>query len=114
MCSKKLFYNARACTAIQCNDLNMPTFENGMVTYAEDNAAPFDLDTIATYECHDGFFLNGEAERHCTVGEGRSSGLGMWNGVAPTCVRKLINQRPCRGRRVVVVCWFVYSFVCDI
>ena len=89
MCNKKLFYNARACTAIQCNDLNTPTFENGRIMYAEDNAAPFDLDTLATYECHDGFFLNGEAERHCTVGEGRSSGIGTWDGIAPTCDRKL-------------------------
>ncbi len=68
----------------------MPIIENGMITYTNNTAAPFNLDTIATYECHDGFFLSRDAERRCTVGEGRSSGVGTWDGIAPICARKLI------------------------
>ncbi len=66
----------------------MPEILNGSISYAVDIEDPFDLGTIATYMCDDGFILVGDEERNCTVGVAGSA-VGRWTGTQPTCVRKL-------------------------
>ena len=43
-------------TAIQCDPL--PPIENGFNVYNPDNVPPYDLGTVATYDCNAGFFLD--------------------------------------------------------
>ena len=54
-----------------------------MITYADDMAPNYELGTIATYECDDGFFLEGEDQRNCTAGDG-SSAIGVFTGEEPS------------------------------
>ena len=72
--------------AVQCPEL--PSIPNGLIEYVEDDGAPFDLGTMATYMCNDGFFLDGDDERSCTTREVGTS-IVMWTGQEPQCVRKL-------------------------
>ena len=44
---------------------------------------------MATYMCNDSFYLNGDDNRNCTIGEAGTS-IGMWTGQEPQCVRKLV------------------------
>ena len=71
--------------AIECEPL--PGFANGMITYAEDVIPNYELGTVATYECNDGFYLMGSDQRNCIAGDGTSA-VGVFDGEAPTCVRK--------------------------
>ncbi len=79
-------YEPISCTAIHCGELS--TIENGRtIRYSGDATAPYDLDTIATYMCNDGYVLERVVERRCTAGVGGSS-TGVWTGRDPTCARK--------------------------
>ncbi len=71
--------------AIQCGELS--TLENGRTIYSGDATAPYDLDTIATYMCNDGYVLERVVERRCTAGVGGSR-TGVWTGRDPTCTRR--------------------------
>ncbi len=75
-------------TAIVCNELS--AIENGMISYSPDSEGPeYDLGTMATYSCNDGFVLVGPIEvRICEdVGTGA---LGEFNDEAPTCEREFV------------------------
>lgn len=68
-------------TAITCG--NLPALTNGVITYATDTTALFDIQTTATYSCNFGFRLSGgNAVRICV---GSMGGPGVWNGTAPVC-----------------------------
>ncbi len=71
---------------VQCPEL--PPILNGSIKYVEDDNAPFDLGTMATYMCNDGFFLDRGDERNCTTGEA-GTGVWVWTGQEPQCVCKL-------------------------
>ncbi|XP_064386632.1 sushi, von Willebrand factor type A, EGF and pentraxin domain-containing protein 1-like [Halichondria panicea] len=64
--------------AVQCPEL--PSILNGSIEYVGDA-----LSTMATYMCNDSFYLNGDNNRNCTIGEARTS-IGMWTGQEPQCV----------------------------
>ena len=50
-----------------------------MISYAPDSEGPeYNLDTIATYSCDDGFMLIGSPERTC-------ESSGNFSGVDPMC-----------------------------
>ena len=67
--------------AIKCEELT--PLNNGAIQYSVDtDQAPYSFSTIATYHCHEGFYLSGEVERTCGNGEGT---VGHWNGTASTC-----------------------------
>ena len=69
--------------AIVCSEL--PALENGMISYGPDSEGPeYDLSTVATYTCNEGFALvGGDRMRTCVdVSNGPS---GEFNGTAPTC-----------------------------
>ena len=58
--------------------------------YSPDNTSPFDLGTIATYVCDDGFYLDlsvGSETRTC-IEDGNGDRVGVFDGEAPSCVRK--------------------------
>ena len=74
-----------------CNEL--PVIENGMISYAPDSEGPvYDLDTIGTYSCDDGFALVGpNVTRICEdVGMGTS---GEFSDEAPICERELFGVK---------------------
>ena len=60
---------------------------NGAVTYATDTMANFELGTVATHSCDNGFSLQGPVVRTCMDDDGMDT-VGVWNGTAPTCARK--------------------------
>ena len=76
-------------TAIECLPLDPIT--NGAITYAPDIAFNYDLDTVATYECDAGFFLDlslgGSMTRTCVDDEDNDA-EGVFNRQAPRCICK--------------------------
>ena len=61
--------------------------QNGSITYTANATADFDVGTVATYSCDQGYALNVEnPSRVCTELVG--SGTAIWNGFTPTCLRK--------------------------
>ena len=69
-----------------CPTLLDPT--NGIVSFsmmANDNNS-YQLDTIATHECNDGFDLVGNSTRTCVDGD--ASGTAVWSRMEPTCESK--------------------------
>ena len=79
-------------TAIECEPLS--AIANGVITYAADTTPNYELGTEATYSCNDGFFLEvsiGVRVRTCED-DGDGDALGVFNGQAPSCVRKLSPQ----------------------
>ena len=69
-----------------CNELE--AIANGIISYAPDNqGSEYNLETVATYSCNDGFVLVGPNEtRNCVEVET----FGEFNGVAPICERKFV------------------------
>ena len=69
----------------------LPDVAYGSITYTykstEDMTPNYEIGTIAAYTCAYGFYLEGGEERNCTAGNG-TSGIGVFDGEAPTCVRK--------------------------
>ena len=58
---------------------------NGMISYVgdDDDAVPYDYNTMATHTCNEGFFMaSGNSQRTCGDGEGVN---GEWSGMAPMC-----------------------------
>ena len=76
-------------TAIKCSQLD--PISNGMISYSPDSVVgSYDLATIATHSCNEGFYLSGAITREC-IGD-ISSSFGSWNGrSAPTCMGNLYN-----------------------
>ena len=79
--------SAPTCNSITCTSLSPIT--NGRISYSPDATSPFDIETVATYSCIDGFFLSGSDTRTCE-GDGASFS-GMWSGTAPICSGKKIK-----------------------
>ena len=61
-----------------------------MISYDSDI---FDLGTVATYECEEGFVLVGNENRTCTEGDSTSV-IGEWSGGMPTCECKFFKLIP--------------------
>ena len=75
-------------TAIECRVL--PVFANGMIVYATDVIANFELGTTATYSCNEGYTLDlsiGVEVRTCIDG-GDNNAVGVFSDQEPACVRK--------------------------
>ena len=67
---------------ITCSALEEP--ENGFIMYGVDTEAPFDLGTMATYVCNDGFgLMDVNSTRFCTGDD--STVVGEWSGSASRC-----------------------------
>ncbi len=63
---------------MECREL--PPLINGAITYAPDMMADYDVDTVATHSCNEGFVLLGFETRECLLG-------GIWSNLAPRCRR---------------------------
>ena len=63
---------------------------NGVITYAPDSVSNYSLGTRATYSCNTGFSLDlsASSETRTCVDDGDNDAEGVFNGQAPTCVRK--------------------------
>ena len=63
---------------------------NGVITYAPDSVKNYSLGTTATYSCNTGYLLNvsADSETRTCVDDGDNDTEGVFNGQAPTCVRK--------------------------
>ena len=72
--------------AIECPEL---TLENGVVVYDPDMTADYDLGTVATHSCDNGFVLQGPLTRTCIDDDGLDA-VGVWSDSdnVPTCARK--------------------------
>ena len=67
--------------------------ENGMISYGPDSEGPdYDLGTVATYTCNQGFALVGEDQIRTCV-DIRNGSNGNFNGTAPICQRKNTELR---------------------
>ena len=73
--------NCSPSAAIMCPDLADPT--NGRVTFSVDGLAPFVLDTVATYNCMQGYGLSSTKTRTCIEDDAIS--VAIWNSFPPTC-----------------------------
>ncbi|XP_064387502.1 uncharacterized protein LOC135335845 isoform X3 [Halichondria panicea] len=60
----------------QCPPL--PEIANGMISYLPDNTSDYDVGTIASYVCEDGFTLNGDDTRNCQSDR-------TFSGMEPVC-----------------------------
>ena len=73
---------------IQCPPLQ--PIANGFITYSPDNTPDYDIGTLATYTCDEGFAFASALTiqlRNCNDDDGMDA-IGVWGGSAPTCVRK--------------------------
>ena len=75
--------------AITCPGLNPVT--NGDIFYDPDVFDPYDYDTMATYSCDVGYFLEGNSIRRCS-GDG-SSTTGSFDGLSPICTGMYVASR---------------------
>ena len=74
--------------AIECPPLQL--IANGFITYNPDNTPDYDIGTLATYTCDEGFAFASALTiqlRNCNDDDGMDA-IGVWGGSAPTCVRK--------------------------
>ncbi len=74
--------------AIECPPLQL--IANGFITYNPDNTPDYDIGTLATYTCDEGFAFASSLTiqlRNCNDDDGMDA-IGVWGGSAPTCVRK--------------------------
>ncbi len=71
---------------IECPALS--EIANGVISYAPDITPDYNVNTVATYTCDEGFVLRGGNEMRTCVDAGGGSSIGRFNGVAPTCERK--------------------------
>ncbi len=60
----------------QCPPL--PEIANGMISYLPDNTSDYDVGTMASYVCEDGFTLNGDDTRNCQSDR-------TFSGMEPVC-----------------------------
>ncbi len=67
----------------------LPASDNGRIEYSPDTTAPYDVSTVATYICDEGYelTLNPGSQMRTCVDSGDGSGAGF-DGSAPTCERK--------------------------
>ena len=61
----------------------LDSVQNGEIVYTQDNdnMAPFDIGSVATFSCHDKFVLTGSNRSVCEL----SNTQGVWSENQPTC-----------------------------
>ncbi len=83
---------------------------NGNIQYAPDNTSNYDLGTVATYSCIDGFVLDfstpGSAPTRTCIDDNDNDAEGVFDRQAPECVCKCICMRVNNG---VHIC---FSHIC--
>ncbi len=58
---------------------------NGAITYGPDMTAGFDVGTMATHSCNDGFILGAGSEIRTCLNS------GIWSGLTPVCRGTLMS-----------------------
>ncbi len=75
---------------IECPPL-LGQVTNGMITYAPDTIPNYDLGTVATYACNEGFRLDitqGGSETRTCIDDLNGDAVGVFTNLPPRCVRK--------------------------
>ena len=75
---------------IMCPDLPDP--DHGDITFMMDTTAPFVVLTSANYHCDESFVLTGGTDVRTCIGADDGGSNGVWDGVAPTCERKVTHS----------------------
>ena len=85
ICPTHFVYNTciSSLAAIVCSALD--ELENGQITYDADNATDFELNTVATHTCDEGFSLVGQSTRTC-MDDDQADTIGVWSEAAPSCL----------------------------
>ena len=71
--------------------LPLEQFSNGRIEYSTNTTAPYNLGTVATYICNEGFRLdisNGGSETRTCIDDMDNDRQGIFDNQAPQCVRK--------------------------
>ena len=71
-----------ALAAIRCSVLS--NVDNGSILYSDSKTSPHKFGIVATYQCDQGYVLNGGDATQTCVGDGTNS-TGYWNGTTPNC-----------------------------
>ncbi len=78
-------------SSVFCNELEM--IANGVIVYNVEMTAPYDVGTVATYSCNQGYELEGSEMRTCEdAGDGRGK---RFSGQAPICELRGIAMIMC-------------------
>ncbi len=70
-------------TAVECSALQ--PIPNGAITYGPDTIADYDVGTVATHSCNDGFILGAGSEIRTCLNS------GIWSGLIPVCRGTLMS-----------------------
>ena len=74
--------------AIECPALTAPI--NGQVSFGRDMTSPYEIGTVAQFECNAGFSLNGAVGILICADDDQLDTVGTWGGTEPPCLRKPI------------------------
>ena len=76
----------------------LPSVVNGTISFSPDMVPGFDLGTVVTYTCDQGYVLSNTSAttRMCVV----QSGMTVWDGVAPTCDGKSVISWDLTGSKI--------------
>ncbi|XP_064387566.1 uncharacterized protein LOC135335869 isoform X2 [Halichondria panicea] len=80
------------CIPIECLSLGQVT--NGMITYAPDTTSNYDLGTVATYTCNEGYRLDitqGGSETRTCIDDLNGDAVGVFTNLPPRCVLTLMT-----------------------
>ena len=92
-------------TAIECPPLL--AISNGVITYATDTTANYDLGTVATYSCDAGYFLDlslGGSETRTCVDDNGLDAMGEFDRQEPRCIRE----------RFLIVAFWALCFILEL
>ena len=70
----------------------LKNLKNGTIVYSSEQESRFDIGTVATYICDQGYVLNGTTLRAC-MEDDRIDTVGEWSRDAPTCLGECIIGR---------------------
>ena len=81
-------------TAIECEPLT--AIVNAIISYSTVGSPNYAFETVATYSCNFGFFMDltvgGSGTRTCGD-DGDGNTLGVFSDTAPSCVGKSVSVR---------------------
>ena len=76
-----------AFTAVEC--LELAPLENGVIAYSPDTEPPYELGTVASHVCNQGYRLVGVQTRVC---EDVGTAVGEFSGEPPVCEGETVSE----------------------
>ena len=84
-----------------------------MISYSPDASTNYSINTIATYICNEGYYLeitDNNIEMRVCEDDNDNNAEGVWSGQPPTCVRELHNLKLAAKIDYTTVCVQHYSY----